>query len=482
MRYLPAIGLETHIQLLTRSKMFCGCPNSYGLPPNSATCPVCLALPGALPVVNRQAVAMAARLVLAVGGKLNHRSVFARKNYFYPDLPKGYQISQHALPLGLGGSIVIDSEAGRRRIGLTRIHLEEDAGKLLHPQPDRAGGTRVDLNRCGVPLVEVVSQPEIDSPHEAYLYLHRLRLLLLYLGICDGNMEQGSLRCDANVSVRPATEKNLGVRTEVKNLNSITGVEKALSFEIERQVQLLEAGEPVIQQTMLYNDADGRCYPLRSKEESEDYRYFPEPDLPALEITDDWVAALQADLPELPHEKIDRLAQTYGIPRYDATVLASSRELADYYEKTVGISGDPKLSSNWIMTEVIRVLKERDIDISRFTIEPERLGKMIGEIRSGVITGKIGKALFSLMLDDPREVEVLIQEHGLAPVAGTAELEELIEQLIALHPAQARQYRAGRTRLIDFFLGRLMKATGGTAEPQQARKLLREKLDGIDDG
>ncbi len=477
MSYEAVIGLEVHAQLLTKSKIFCGCPAKFGQQPNSATCPVCLGLPGALPVLNRSAVEFALKMILAVGGKVNSSSIFARKNYFYPDLPKGYQISQYDRPVGIGGAIHINDDGVGKSINLTRIHLEEDAGKSLHPESSGQEYTRVDVNRCGTPLIEIVSEPEIRTAHEAFLYLHSLKQIVEYLGICDGNMEEGSLRCDANVSIRPIGETELGTKTEVKNMNSIRGVEKALTYEISRQISVVSSGGRIEQQTLLYSDADGQCHPMRSKEGSHDYRYFPDPDLMTLTIDDEWIARVKNSQPEMPQQRRERLVASYGIPQYDAEILTESRQLADYFEATAKRCGDAKLASNWIMTEVLARLKKQNSEINVFSITPDRLGDLISRIKSKVITGRIAKELLEIMLGDGRELDTIISEKGLAPIADSGDLEKLIEQIIADHPDEVGRYREGKTKLFSFFVGQLMKATQGKADPQRASELLRERLD-----
>lgn len=477
MNYEAVIGLEVHAQLLTGSKIFCSCSASFGQQPNSATCSVCLGLPGALPVLNKRAVEFALKMILAVGGEVGKQSVFARKNYFYPDLPKGYQISQYDKPIGLGGAISFVDDGIAKNINLTRIHLEEDAGKSLHPESSSQDYTRVDVNRCGTPLIEIVSEPEIRTPHEAFLYLHSLKQIVEYLGICDGNMEEGSLRCDANISIRPVGDNRLGTKTEVKNMNSIRGVERAITYEIGRQIAVVSSGGTIEQQTLLYNDSDGKCYPMRSKEESHDYRYFPDPDLVRLSIDDTWIAEVAASQPELPMTRRQRFTGEYGIPAYDAEVLTTTRQLADYFESVVGTCSDAKAASNWIMTEVLARLKDQQTGISEFAITPLRLGELIGKIKEKVITGKMAKDLFELMLSDKRHVDVIISEKGLAPVTDSGDLEKLIDEIIADHPDEVARYREGKTKLFAFFVGQLMKATQGKADPQTAGALLRARLD-----
>lgn len=477
MSFEAVIGLEVHAQLLTGSKIFCACSTRFGQRPNAAACPVCLGLPGALPVLNREAVTMAMKLILAVGGDINRRSVFARKNYFYPDLPKGYQISQFDQPIGRGGAVVIEAEGESRAVALNRIHLEEDAGKSLHPENSGDDFSRVDVNRCGVSLVEIVTEPVLRSPHEAFQYLHALKQLVEYLGICDGNMEEGSLRCDANVSIRAIGADKLGTKTEVKNMNSIRGVERALQSEIARQIAVVAIGGSIVQQTLLFNESDGKCYPMRSKEESHDYRYFPDPDLRPLIIDEPWLEETRKSLPELPAQRRIRFAVQYAIPDYDASLLTAQRGLADYYEETVEVCRDAKLASNWIMTEVLARLNASAMEIGSFPIAPRRLGDLIIRIRNREITGKIAKELFELMMTDRREVAVIIAEKGLAPVADSGDLERMIEQIIADFPEEAAKYRAGKQKVFGFFVGQLMKATQGKADPALANELLKRKLE-----
>lgn len=486
MKYESIIGLEVHAQLLTDSKIFCGCPASYGADPNSQTCPVCLGLPGVLPVLNKKAVEYAIKMVLAVGGTVAPHSIFARKNYFYPDLPKGYQISQYDQPLAVGGSIEIPESKMKKRIDLTRIHLEEDAGKSLHSEDNsytstssnvrQKGETLVDMNRCGVPLIEIVSQPDMRSPKEATLFLGKLKQILEYLEICSGNMEEGSLRCDANVSVRPIGQEQLGVKTEVKNMNSFKAVEKALSFEIERQIKIIESGGTLVQETLLWDAEKEEIVPMRSKEESHDYRYFPEPDLVVLNVGKNWIEEIKKNLPELPEVRKNRFIQQYKIPEYDAELLTTEKNLADYYENSVKIYPNPKTVSNWVMGEVLRELKERKISVSEFKITPEKLANLLKPIDSGLISGTIAKQVFVEMAETGKSAEKIIQEKGLVQVTDTKELESVIELVLKENPQEVEKYRSGKERVFGFFVGEVMKKTKGKANPALVNQILKEKL------
>jgi aspartyl-tRNA(Asn)/glutamyl-tRNA(Gln) amidotransferase subunit B len=479
MEFEPVIGLEVHAQLLTRSKIFCGCTTKFGNPPNSNTCPVCLGMPGVLPVLNRKAVEYAIKVGLAAGCEIRRRSLFARKNYFYPDLPKGYQISMYDRPLCVGGGITVETPKGRKRVGLTRIHLEEDAGKLIHQgiagAEDR---TCVDLNRAGVPLIEIVSEPEIASPEEAHSYLSALRSLLLHLGVCDCNMEEGSLRCDANVSVRPAGRKELGTKIELKNLNSFRFIQRALQHEIERQSAVLREGGALVQESRLYDPATGETTPMRSKEEAHDYRYFPEPDLLPLIVDDAWIDEIRRGLPELPLARKDRLVKEHGIPAYDAGVLTATPELGDYFEAVARASKNPKAASNWVMGEVLRKLKEEKAEITACPIPPESLAELIGLVSAGTISGTIAKEVFEEMWTGRRAPEEIVGARGLVQISDEPELLAAIERVLSANPGPLAQYRAGKTATFSFFMGQVMKATEGKANPAVIRKLLTEKLKG----
>ena len=479
--YEPVIGLEVHAQLLTRTKAFCGCSARFGDAPNANVCPVCLGLPGALPVLNRTVVEFALRMGLAVGSRIAERSVFARKNYFYPDLPKGYQISQHEIPLCAGGEVAIDVPGGgRKTIGLSHIHMEEDAGKSIH---DQGAGTLVDLNRCGVPLIEIVSTPAISSPKEAALYLSRIRQLVTYLGICDGNMEEGSLRCDANVSVRPRGSTALGTKTELKNMNSFRHVERALEYEIARQLSVIAEGGAVVQETLLWDADAGVAAPMRSKEEAHDYRYFPDPDLVPVVVEASWVDEVRRGLPELPEARRDRFVASLGLPRYDADVLTAEKDVADYFEETVaalgGGAGGPqnaKAASNWVMTDVLRVIAGVKPTARAFPVPPGRLAAMIGLISDGTISGKIAKEVFEEMAatgDDPRAI---VERKGLLQVSDPDEIARAVDAVMAANAPQVLKYRDGHTNVFGFFVGETMKRMKGKANPKIVNDVLRRKL------
>lgn len=477
--YEPVIGLEVHVQMLTESKAFCSCTTKFGNDPNSNVCPVCLGMPGALPVPNIKLVEFALRIGLATHCKIAPRSVFARKNYFYPDLPKGYQISQYEEPICSGGYIEIDLDDGtRKRVGLTRIHMEEDAGKSIH---DIDVDSLVDINRAGVPLIEIVSEPDLRSPREAYLFLYKIRQLVMYLGICDGNMEEGSLRCDANVSVRRKGEKQFGTKTEVKNLNSLRYVERALAFEINRQIEILESGGIVEQETLLWDANQNVAAPMRSKEYAHDYRYFPEPDLVPVLIDEGWLQKIRAELPELPTQRRDRFIKEYGLPRYDADVLTAEKEVADYFEEAccslkAMSSENNKAVSNWVMVEVLRVLNEKDLSIRDFPISPQRLAGMIRLIDNGTISGKIAKEVFEEMLVSPDDPHVIVERKGLLQVSDEAEIEKVIDQVLKENPEQVQKYISGKETVFTFFVGQTMQLMKGKANPRVLHEVLKRKL------
>ena len=473
-KYEAVIGLEVHAQLKTKTKIFCGCSTEFGNEPNSNVCPVCLGHPGVLPVLNKKVVEFSILMGLATQSKINERSIFARKNYFYPDLPKGYQISQFELPICEFGKIEIEKSNGEKKeITIKRIHMEEDAGKSIHDQGDQ---TLVDVNRCGVPLIEIVSEPDMRAPEEAYLYLSKLKQILTYLDICDGNMEEGSLRCDANISVRKMGDTKLGTRTEVKNMNSFRNVERALQFEIERQIDALENGEEIVQQTLLWNADKNEAVPMRGKEEAHDYRYFPEPDLTPLDISEEWINEIKKSLPELPDEKLNRFIKQYNLPNYDAVFLTSSIQLANYFEKITETTKDYKSASNWMMGEIAFVLKERKMEIADFPIPPEYIGKLIELINDKTISGKIAKDVFAKMLETKKSPDKIVADENLAQITDASAIDGVVEKILADNPKQVEQFKAGKESVLGFFVGQVMRATQGKANPQLVNKLLREKL------
>ncbi len=474
MEFEAVIGLEVHAQLKTRTKIFCGCSTAFGAPPNTHTCPVCLGMPGVLPVLNKKVVAYAMRMALATGCTIAPESRFARKNYFYPDLPKGYQISQYELPLAAGGHVDIALDGRTRRIGITRIHLEEDAGKLTH-DPDRPF-SRVDLNRAGVPLIEIVSEPDLRTPAEAGAYLRQLRAILRYLDICDGNMEEGSFRCDANVSIRPAGAAALGTRTELKNLNSFKHVEKAIAYEIARQKEQVAEGGRVVQETRLWDPDKNLTTAMRGKEEAHDYRYFPDPDLLPLSIDAGWIAEVREALPELPAARKARFEAQYGLPAYDAELLTAARELADYFEACLAGFPQPKPVSNWIMGSLLGRLNAEGKSIADSPVSPAHLGELLRLVDAGVISGKIAKNVFDQMAETGRGPAAIVEEKGLTQVSDAGALEAAVAAVLAGNPAEVAAYRGGKTQLLGFFVGQVMRATRGKAHPGMVNELLRQKL------
>jgi aspartyl-tRNA(Asn)/glutamyl-tRNA(Gln) amidotransferase subunit B len=475
MEFAPTIGLEVHAQLKTQTKIFCACSTQFGAPPNTHVCPVCLGMPGVLPVLNQGVVEYAMRMALATDCRIAPESRFARKNYFYPDLPKGYQISQYELPIAEHGHVNINRPDGaKKRIGLTRIHMEEDAGKLIH-DTDRAV-SRVDYNRTGVPLIEIVSDPDIESPEEAGAYLRQLRAILRYLGISDGNMEEGSFRCDANVSVRPKDSETLGTRTELKNLNSFKFVEKALAYEINRQIRVISENGEVIQETRLWDTYKNRTVSMRGKEEAHDYRYFPDPDLVPLQIDDAWIARIKADLPELPDQRKARFMDQFDLPAYDADVLTASRDLADYFEACVEKVANPKLVSNWVMGNLLGLLNAEGKTIEESPITAEQMAELLQLINDEVISGKIGKTVFDEMVASGKSPKTIVDEKGLVQVTDTSAIESVVDDVIARCPDEVAAYKAGKKKLLGFFVGQVMKATQGKANPQMVNQILKEKL------
>jgi len=476
--YEAVMGLEVHVQLLTETKMFCRCPNRFGAAPNTLVCPVCLGYPGTLPVPNGHAVDLAAKLALALGCEVYGTSVFARKNYFYPDLPKGYQISQFDRPLAEGGLLPLSQHD--KAVRIERLHLEEDAGKLLHEAPGGGalpGQSLVDFNRCGVPLVEIVSRPDMSTPAEAQDYLQTLHQLLLYTGTSDGNMEEGSLRCDANISVRRRGETALGTKVEVKNVNSFRNVARAIEHEIERQIGVIEAGGRVMQETRGFNADTGVTRVMRSKEEAHDYRYFPDPDLPPLVLAPERIEGLRGALPELPWQRRARFAERYGLPAADAQLLTASRELADYYETAAAaLPGSAKGIANWVMGEVLRDLKERRVELSG-TLAPERLAALVGMVDAGKISNSAAKEVFAAAAPTGEDPAAAVERLGLAQVSDTSQIEGWIEEVVEQNPAQVAQYRAGKVQVVGFLVGQVMKRSGGRAEPKTVQQLLRQALE-----
>jgi aspartyl-tRNA(Asn)/glutamyl-tRNA(Gln) amidotransferase subunit B len=470
------IGLEIHAQLATRSKIFSGSATAYGAPPNAQANLVDLGYPGVLPVLNREAVRMAVKLGLAINARIAPSSVFARKNYFYPDLPKGYQISQYELPIVAQGSLEIVLDDGRvKRIGITRAHLEEDAGKSLHEGLPGVSG--IDLNRAGTPLVEIVSEPDMRSAKEAVAYMKKMHTLVRYLEICDGNMQEGSFRCDANVSVRHEGQHRFGTRTEIKNLNSFRFVERAINFEVERQIDVLESGGKVVQETRLYDPDKGETRSMRSKEEANDYRYFPDPDLLPVVLDAAFIEAVRATLPELPDQKATRLARDYGLSAYDAGVLTASRELADYYEAVVRAAPqDPKLAANWVMGELAGALNKESLEIGASRMTAARLAGLLKRISDQTVSGKLAKEVFEAMWSGNADADAVIAERGLRQITDSAAIERAIDEVMQKNPGQLAEYRAGKDKLFGFFVGQVMKATGGKANPAQLNELLRRKL------
>jgi aspartyl-tRNA(Asn)/glutamyl-tRNA(Gln) amidotransferase subunit B len=476
-KYEPVIGLEVHVQLATRTKIYCGCPTSFGAPPNTNVCPVCLGLPGALPVLNRRAVEMAVEAALALNCRVNPVSRLARKNYFYPDLPKGYQISQYESPLAEHGWVEIRAGGALRRIGITRVHIEDDAGKSLHEGfRDSDRYTYVDLNRCGTPLIEIVTEPDIRSSEEAYAFLTELKLIMQYIEVSSCDMEKGHLRCDANVSVRPRGAERFGTKTEVKNLNSFRFLRMALDYEIARQIAILEDGGCIEQETRLYDVASGTTIGMRTKEQAHDYRYFPEPDLLPLKISDDWRERLRAEMPELPAAKRARFLRDFGLRDYDVEVLTASRELSEYFEKAAAASGNPVEASKWVQGELMGALKAAGKEIAEAPVPAEELGALIAMVARGELSGKMAKEVFAKMFETGEPARRIVEREGLQQISDAAELGRIIDEVLEKNPKQVEQYLGGKTAVLGFLVGQVMKATRGQANPQTVNALLREKL------
>jgi len=481
MHFEPVIGLEIHAQLRTASKIFCGCSTAFGAPPNTQVCPVCLGFPGALPVLNRSAVDLAIRAGLALGCRINETSIFARKNYFYPDLPKGYQISQYEQPIATAGELEYLTADGRRRVGITRVHMEEDAGKSLHEGfSDSDRKTYVDFNRSSVPLIEIVTEPDLRSAADAAEFFGRLRAILVWLDVNDGNMEEGSLRCDANVSVRPRETTTLGTKAEVKNLNSFRFLQKALEYEIERQIEVLESGGRVKQETRLWDSAAGITVSMRSKEEAHDYRYFPEPDLPPLTLDHARINAIREAMPELPDARRRRFVDVLGLPDYDAAQLTQSRALADYFEAAVRAGAPPKAASNWMMGELTRALKDSGRDIGAAPVSPERLAGLVMLIEKGTISGAIAKSVFEKMFASGRTADDIVSAEGLTQIDDDGHIQELIANVMRANPDAVKGYRAGKTSTFGFLVGQVMKAASGKANPKRVNESLKRALDALE--
>jgi len=474
MQYEAVIGLEIHAQLSTESKMFCGCSTKFGAEPNTQTCPVCIGMPGVLPVANKKAIECVIKTGQAVNCKIASFSRFARKNYFYPDLPKGYQISQYELPICEHGLVEIIVNGSTKKIGLTRIHLEEDAGKNIH---EGAGDySFVDLNRAGTPLMEIVTEPDISSPQEAAEFVKKLRAIVRYIGVCDGNMEQGSLRCDANISIRPVGQEELGTKTEIKNMNSFKFIEKALDYEIKRQIKILNEGGRIVQETRLWDSNRGITESMRSKEEAHDYRYFPDPDLVPVDVDNAWIEQIRLQIVELPDSRRQRFITQYGLPEQDADLLTSERAMAEWFEQAVKLGGDPKSVSNWMMGELMRLLNEENKLIEECALKPEQLVGVVKLIDKGVISGKIAKTVFEEMYKTGKDADRIVKEKGLVQVSDESEIEKVVDELFVRYPKEVERFKSGEEKLLGFFAGQIMKATKGKANPKIVNELLKKKL------
>jgi aspartyl-tRNA(Asn)/glutamyl-tRNA(Gln) amidotransferase subunit B len=476
-KYEAVIGLEVHVQLSTRTKIFCGCATSFGAPPNENVCPICLGLPGALPVLNKQAVEMAIKAALALNCQVRHVSRFARKNYFYPDLPKGYQISQYDQPIAEHGFVEITVNDSVRRIGVTRVHMEDDAGKSIHDGfKDSDRYSYVDLNRSGTPLIEIVSEPDMRSSDEAYAYVTELKQALQFIDVSSCDMEKGHLRCDANVSVRLKGAAEFGTKAEVKNLNSFRFLKLAIDYEIARQVALIESGGKVVQETRLYNVDSGETVSMRSKEHAHDYRYFPEPDLVPLRVSDEWLSQVQSDMPELPRMKRERFVQEFGLREYDAQILTATRSNSEYFERATKASGDPRTTANWVMGDLAALLKEENKDFSESPVSPERLGELIGLIGTGELSTKLAKEIFPKMYATGDSARAIMDREGLKQISDSSAIEKIIDEILAANPKQIEQYKSGKTAVLGFLVGQVMKASRGQANPASVNEMLRSKL------
>ena len=478
MEYEVVIGLEVHAQLSTKTKIFCGCSTKFGAEPNTQTCPICLGMPGVLPVLNKDVVEAALKLGIATNSKIGSPNIFARKNYFYPDLPKGFQTSQFDKPICEHGQLIIESDNGPKKINIIRIHMEEDAGKSVHDEDYvYYKETMIDLNRCGTPLAEIVSAPDIRSAKEAYNYLVKLRQLVRYLGICDGNMEEGSLRCDANISLRPKGESKLGTRTELKNMNSFRHVENALNYEIVRQTEILESGGEVEQETLLWDPDRNEVRSMRGKEESHDYRYFPEPDLVPVIISQEWLNKINAAMPELPDVKTARFITDYSLSEYEAQIICSAREMADYFEQVAKKFSNYKMISNWMIGEISRVLKEEKIEISQLKVTPDRLVDLFSAIEKNIISGSAAKKVFAEAIQNDKSINAIIDDLGLKQVSDSSELESVVDDVLKNSPDEVASYKAGKTKVIGFLVGQVMKASKGKANPSMVNQILKQRLD-----
>ena len=473
MQYEAVIGLEVHAQLSTESKIFCSCSTKFGAEPNSQVCPICLGMPGVLPVLNKKALEYAIMAAIATNCTVHNKSRFDRKNYFYPDLPKGYQITQYEQPICTNGYLDIDLDGKTKKIRITRIHMEEDAGKLIHEDSEHY--SYVDLNRTGVPLIEIVSEPDMSNAQQAVAYMKKLRSILTFIGVCDGNMEEGSLRCDANISVRPVGSKKLGTKAEIKNVNSFRFVQKAIEYEIERQISVLENGEEIVQETRLFDSSKNVTFSMRSKEEAHDYRYFPDPDLLPVILQDNTINSLRESLPELPHSRYKRFMKDHDLPQSSALILTSTKPLADYFEDSLEFCTDPKIVANWIINEVLREIGDED-EIDNFQIRPIEISKLLELVQKGSISGKIAKDVFSQMIETKKSAEQIVKEKDLEQISDEGQLESLVSSLVEKHPDEVKRFREGDKKLLGFFVGQVMKETKGKANPKLINELLRKHL------
>ncbi|QQE74969.1 Asp-tRNA(Asn)/Glu-tRNA(Gln) amidotransferase subunit GatB [Brevibacillus composti] len=473
-QFETVIGLEVHAELATNSKIFCGCPTEFGAPPNTHTCPICLGHPGVLPVTNKQAVEFAMKAALALNCEISRETKFDRKNYFYPDSPKAYQISQYDQPIGYNGWIDIEVNGVTKRIGITRLHLEEDAGKLTHS--DFGGDSLVDFNRVGVPLIEIVSEPDLRSPEEARAYLEKLKAIIQYTGVSDVRMEQGSLRCDANVSIRPVGQAEFGTKTELKNMNSFRNVQVALEYEVERQKEVVTSGGKIVQETRRWDENNKKTISMRSKEEAHDYRYFPDPDLVRMQISEEWIEAVRASIPELPDARRARYVNEYGLPESDAGVITISKDTADFFDETVKTGADPKAAANWLMVELLGYLNAGNLTLADVKITPHGLGEMIKLIENGTISSKIAKTVFKEMVETGKEPQKIVEEQGLVQISDEGALLQIVQEVVSNSPQAVADYKAGNDKAIGFFVGQVMKQTRGKANPPMVNKLLQDVL------